>query len=69
LYTLLKLMLRSHVEEGVDNMKVERKINKLTAIIHKYLGGVEDISEDREHEMVSMSMQFVQESVAEIDGS
>jgi hypothetical protein len=60
-------MLRSKVVEDVDQKRIDRKIYKLEEILQKYLSGFEDISDDKEQEMLSMSMQYLRESVPEFN--
>jgi hypothetical protein len=59
-------MLKSKIETEVDHEdKIDRKIAKLTEIIQKYLTGIEDMTEEREQEILQLSVQFVKEDIDE----
>jgi hypothetical protein len=64
-------MIKSKVSDMDHNCRIDKKIVKLTNIIQKYLDGIEDISDDREQEMLNMSITYIQETIPsdEIDSS
>jgi hypothetical protein len=55
------------VDKDVDHDKIFRKINKLTSIIQLYLNGVDDLTEQKEQELLNSSKQYIQENIPEIN--